>query len=177
MAAPMRALATVAALALLASPARAEEQRKRGSTALALSASGTAVSLGIMIVAARDATSGEDADRMMLVGAGALLLAPSLGHWYAGDKISTGLLARLGGTALMITGAVMAYDCDDLDADCRRDSGESVAMLGAGVFIAGVLWDVATAPDAARRWNARHGVAITPTVTSGGAGLSFGGSF
>jgi len=167
-------------LALLASTARAEEADKSPAIALLLSAGGAVVSFGVAGYGAMLETERgmeRESDRYAAIALAGLLVAPSFGHWYAGDALPTGLLVRAGGGALLLTAYAMATECRT-DASCAGDhSARVVALAGGGAILAGVLWDIATAPRAARRWNARHDLAITPALTSGGAGLALGGSF
>lgn len=161
----MRALAAFAALVLAAPVARAEE-RKDESTAFALSATGTLISTVLLAQAAHTQSDG-----YFHAAALGLAIAPSLGHWYAGEYLSGGMVARAGGAALVVIGSQID-GCED-----ACDAGMALMMGGAATFVAGVLWDVATAPKAARSWNKRHEISITPSLTSDGGGLSLGGSF
>ena len=167
----MKLAATVLALSVFASPALAEE-RKSENAAFALSAGGTLVSAGLVAYAAHRAPD-DAADTYLAAGAVALAVTPTLGHWYAGDYVTLGLGARVVGGAAIYLGHRMA----SCGGDCSSDGGTALMVFGAGAVIAGALWDVATASRAAQTWNARHYLALTPTVTPGGAGLSFGGSF
>ena len=168
----MRALVI---LALLARFAHAEPAEKSPTTALLLSASGTVASAAALAYAFH-LDSGRMANTYAAIGITGLLVHPSLGHWYAGNGLSTGLLVRAGGGALVLTAALMAMDCRQ-DHTCGDSPTGARALGGAGVILAGAIWDIATAPSAARRWNARHALAITPTATAHGAGLAVGGTF
>jgi hypothetical protein len=168
----MRALVI---LALLASTAHADEVSKSPATALALSAGGTAASVAALIYASSRDTAPE-ANTVAVLGLGGLLVTPSLGHWYAGEKASTGLLIRAGGGAIVLAAALMALECRANNTCDDRPTG-ALLIGGATWILVGAIWDVATAPRAARRWNARHAVSIVPTVTPAGAGLAVGGAF
>jgi hypothetical protein len=170
----MQLASTIAALALIATPARAHaDDSKSPEAAFALSATGALISVGLLGYAAHIAP-GAEADRLALGAGASLIVTPSLGQVYAGNYLTVGLGARVGGAALMVLG-YHAASCGET-GDCSPQLGAASLIAGAGVFIAGVLWDVATAPRAARRWNERH-LTLTPTITGDRAGLAIGGAF
>jgi hypothetical protein len=175
----MRHTILIVALTLAASDAHAESSpHKEPGTATLVSIGATVlpIAVGAAIV------SKEDVGAAVLIGAGAIL-GPSAGHWYAGELGLPGLAIRGAGITIM---AVVANDA----AGCFfKDGGEegkncklvnAVAIVGAGVYLGGVVYDWATANASARRHNARS-LSIAPTMVSGtrstGAGLGITGSF
>ncbi|HEY3807798.1 MAG TPA: hypothetical protein VGL61_34675 [Kofleriaceae bacterium] len=115
----------------------------------------------------------------VVTGVAAAVALPSLGHWYAGDRDVTQLLTRGAGAALMVGGFAGALEAPWSDND---PSGLVVAAIGAGIIIASSIYDVATAPRAARQYNARrHSLIVTPAplATDRGmvSGFAVAGSF
>lgn len=124
--------------------------------ALTLSALGTAVPAAMMY---------SDSSDMAFVGWMALLLAPSMGHWYAGKRFTLGMGVRLTSVGLI--------------AMAVNNGSSDIVYTAIAALAMGSALDLATAPDAARRHNAR--LKLTPTVLrshSGGApGLAAVGAF
>lgn len=171
-------LAVVAALtATLAAPAHAEPEEsspKSETTALALSLGGTLASAGLMAYGL--SRGPEKAGVAMFdVGLASALITPSLGHFYAGKVMTTGLVLRGAGAAIAAVGAAQSLGC--WDNTCNAwDSGLVALGVGASVAAVGAIWDIATAPKAARDYNARH-VRIAPIGPGGSIGLGFMGEF
>jgi len=177
----LAAVAVLAATLTAAAPAHAEtDPPKSETTALALSLGGSLASVGLMAAAFSDLVH-EDETTAHLFGAGLLSLAitPSLGHIYSGKVLTGGLALRAGGAALALVGLAQALDCGLIEV--RRscgffESGEAAVVLGGTVAAAGVIWDIATAPRAARRFNEKH-VTLVPAAPGASLGLSLAGRF
>lgn len=177
-------LASLATLALLATPARAEhdepDDAKSPGTATALAVGGTllpaaAIALGFSVV---DDNPGLGS-LAITTGTIGLGLGPSAGHWYAGKSVTGGLGLRVLGAAVAGAGAMKAMDDCFLETQPCSSVGDSIMVAGAAVFVGGVVWDIATADNAARDWNRRHGVSVSvaPTVTDRSAGITLVGAF
>ena len=136
--------------------------------ALWLSLGGTGVALaGVALAVATD-------NKPLTTLAGlALWVGPTLGHIYAGHTWNTGLAIRLGSAAVAVVGAVMAlqciWECTDSDRQ-TAEAGTGLALLGAAGYVTGLIYEIATAPAAARDANAEHGWMIAPIAMSHGAG-------
>lgn len=162
----------------LATPADA----KSPTTAILLSLGGTAGSLALMVAGAN--SSGANADSLVTVGLLSTLVTPSLGHWYAGHYLTGGMAMRAGGGVLVIAGLAQALgsslDSENSGSGDNGDSGAAMFLVGAGLYVGGALYDIATAPSAAERWNTTH-LQLAPTMVSSGThttvGLGLGGSF
>jgi hypothetical protein len=145
-------------------------------TALGLSLGGTVASWAMLIV-------GSKYDNAALGTTGALgtLLAPSFGHWYAHDGLTRGLGLRLLGLGAGAVGLSMALDhlFDDSES-AHADDGTIAALMiaGIGLYAAGTIDDIATAPSAAHRYNARFEVmGVVPTMSQHGGGFALAGRF
>src|SRR5678816_4144763 len=107
-----RALVAIAMLSALTFSTRravagdAAPELKDRDTAFALSAGGTAVSIGLLVAGVRN-------DSLTLASAGLLgsLVAPSAGEFYAGKLLAPGLGIRLLSTAVGLAGAMSATSC------------------------------------------------------------------
>ncbi len=169
----MRSL--VVAVLLVASTARANAESESDddvspATATLLSAAGTAVAY-VGSIKLADATSmSATSTRDLAIGASAAawIALPSLGHWYAHDWLSTGLVIRTVSIGLI---ALAAHDNNCEDAPCGGDFVIAGAMLG---LVTGTVWDLATAPGAASNYNARRRVTIAPTVLTPPSGPVIG---
>jgi hypothetical protein len=153
---------------------------KSPGTALLLSLGGTVASLALMGVA-----EGAQNDGIGAVGGIGVWVAPSFGHWYSGKLWTDGLTLRFAGAGAIIVGAVLLIgDCINDEVGCDDETPAFVLIVGgAGAFVAGGIYDIATAPGAAHRHNERlrarasYGWAVAPMVTRDRAGLVVGGSF
>ena len=143
-------------------------------------------------VAAGTAFAASGAGEGVLLGAVALIVAPSLGHFYAGEtghgvwmSVGRGALAFLAVGSL----AVGAFQCFDLGLGERSEPCEpsSVPFVLAAVFATGAVgmavYDIVDAPDAARRTQERSrkrttNFSLAPAIhPGGGAGLVMATTF
>jgi hypothetical protein len=171
----------VLACLLSASAAHADDEPKSPTVALALSA-GAGVVLPVALFASAVAANTPLAPTRpsALFLGGALVAAgvgPSLGHWYVGEYLTTGLWIRLAGGAVVALVA-SSNSCGGLGCE---GSATTLLALGAVTVGVGMIVDVATARGAARSFNHHGAVTITPTVMTARSGpvmgLGLGGSF
>jgi hypothetical protein len=147
-----------------------------------------------MVVAAASNTSSSWAPGVGIVGGGSmafgLTLGPSIGYSYSGEHLrgwGVGVLRLAGltiGTVSLVDAALENAFCDDY---CTHKDTSGTVLLGTTLVIATLLsaiYDLAKAPDAARRSNVRQGLSdlnLVPVVaTSGPAafrGLALAGRF
>lgn len=148
-------------------------QAKSPKAAVGLSVLGTVVPL-LMIGTAVGLGDGTPEGHMPLYLAGmtGTFIGPSIGHWYAGEVGTAGLLGRGLGAGLIGVGAAMSLNClGSPDASCEPDrAGEVIAVAGIALYAGSTIYDIATAGRAAKRWNLAH-VQVAPTLV-GGAGHS-----
>jgi hypothetical protein len=140
--------------------------------ALGLSLGGTVASYALLIVggATDNPTAG-------MVGAIGTLFAPSLGHWYSHHYFSRGMGLRLAGIGTEFVGIAMALGSIDSETD-NGDGAALVMLAGAGLYIAGTVDDIATAPSAARDYNHRfQDVHLVPVMNPHGGGMGLIGRF
>lgn len=123
--------------------------------------------------------------------AAGLALGPSAGHVYTGDYARAAGLAALRALALSagtlaVLSQVVGGDCEDgPPGSCG--SSPAIQALGFALLLSApvlAIYDIADAPAAARRANARHGIAalnVLPTVMgngpAAGRGLALAGQF
>lgn len=149
-------------------------EEKSEQAALGLSLLGTIAPFMVTVAAVSS-----DQPELALAGAVGMLIGPSLGHWYAGQYVTGGLLIRGAGAALVLGGLVQALDDFGCEGSCGSE-GATLALAGAAVFIGGTLYDLATAGRAAREWNEKHldmGPMVVSSVSGPVAGLGVAGSF
>jgi hypothetical protein len=111
-----------------------------------------------------------------------ILVGPSVGHFYA-ENISqalTGMGLRLGGGALGVLGGAAVLDAA-LGGDSSGEGGAALILAGGLTILISGGYDIFTADDAAREYNAAHGLnaQVAPTVGPCGeqAGLALRVSF
>lgn len=161
-----------ALVVLLAAATASADPQKDPDTALAISATATLASAGLLAggIATKNAPMG-------VIGGASLLVTPSFGHWYAGDGLSAGLAIR----GLSVVGGVVLIEvlpCSKSD-NPAYECGSSPGAKAWGIFagIAGVAFgigvDLATARSAARE----HDAKLVPTRVGGGYGLALAGTF
>jgi hypothetical protein len=154
---------------------------KDPNTALMLSLGGTLASHAIMF-AGLAANNGD----LVLGGLATGFFAPSFGEWYAGKPLTAGMGIRAASALVTVAGVAQGLKCLDFESsDTRCDSGDSAGVLIAGGLIgyaAGSVYDIATAPSAAREYNQKHAVRLQPAMLrmpSGSTtmGVGIGGTF
>jgi hypothetical protein len=175
---------SVMLLAVLAATASCAHGRSRSpSVARDISVGSTLAAAGLTVAAS--IVPPEEEQRMVggAIGGVVTLLAPSFGHWYAGEGWTIGLAIRLGGAGVGVLGlGVAAYDvvrCIDGGEGCawggRVPVLAATTLIGGTLVIAGAVLDLVRADDSARAHNRRSGWAIVPLP--GGAGLAAHGAF
>lgn len=148
---------------------------RSAGAALGLSLGGTLVAYGCMFGGGylfEASTPGALA--LYSVGGFGTLLAPSFGHWYAGNYFTTGLklrlvalVATLGGTGVLVEG----------DTTDTAVAGVVLALTGVGMFVYGTIQDIGTASSRVRQHDRGHDLAISPIVSPSSAGFALGGRF
>jgi hypothetical protein len=199
----MKSLATVIVAFSLAAPSLAHAQIAEPNTpapvelsedrAVYLSLGATAI--GAAALAGNYATDGEHSGTFTALALTSFVVGPSMGHFYAGDRWTTGLTIRLAGGSLVALGAAMddtschtnvSWGASDTHSGTERECSESlktpVLFTGAAVLVVGAIIDVASTPSAVRVRNARerarfHDIALAPRVTDRDVGLTLSGRF
>ena len=186
----MKLASTAAVLAIVCSSALAHADTDRPfpaaespsyrseNTALALSLGGTAASVAMFGIGL-----GTDNESLAMAGALSSFITPSLGHWYADDLLTAGMGIRAAGVGSMLIGLAESFGCWGNDEGCDTGRADTLIYLGAGAYVAGTVYDIATARSAARERN--EGLRITsiaPTAIQSGAGqvtmgMGIGGTF
>lgn len=164
----------------LTGPAAMGETPKSENTALALSLGGTAASAALVIAGGQSNNGG-----MITAGLLSSLVTPSLGEWYSGTLVTPGMGIRAASAVATVVGFAQAMKCFDADGDCHTPDSAGVLLFGGLIgYAGGAIYDIATAPSAARRYNQRHGLQLTLAPTplrtpSGQAtmGVGIGGTF
>ena len=142
-------------------------------TALGLALGGTVASWGAVIVGGKMGNDG-----LATAGAIGTLIAPSFGHWYSHQIFTRGLGLRALGVGVAIVAFGMAWDASFTGEDDDEDTAGVLLLVGAGMYVAGTVDDIATAGAAARKYNARfRDVTVVPTANANGGGLSLVGRF
>jgi hypothetical protein len=159
------------------------EPPRRRATAVALSAGGAALSIGVAVL-------GFEANNRTLFAVGALssLVTPSAGEVYAGQLFTWGQGIRVVSGGLLTAGFEKFLDCG-LSSGSRRDQCErnrdqtSTLLLGGVIgYGVGLLYDIATADSAVDRYNERYHLHVAPVMTrtagsSSAIGVRISGSF
>lgn len=153
--------------------ARADEETPSHDEAVAFTLTTLPVIASTAAVIASVSTDGLDSGttRSKVIGWGALAglaVGPSLGHWYAGEGYSTGLLLRGAGIAAAVGGLAIGQTGHD-------DPAIGLVLAGSAVFYTGVIWDVATVGSAVRE-HRQSTVSVTPLVGQA-TGLALAGTY
>ncbi len=183
----MRRVAITLVLLFICGTAHAEKKRQ---TATLLSAVSSGVSGGVVIAGFVTAPNSERINEpVMYTGIGLLFVTPSLGEIYAGQYLTWGMGIRLLASGLAVytlNTQTKEATCDNaMSSDapkCEVFTEGAYPLLGIAAigFIGGVWYDVLDAGDAVDRYNAKHGLRVTPVVpTSSGLapGMSLSGTF
>lgn len=143
--------------------------------ALGLSLGGTIVSWGLLI---GSAYMDDNAEPAGTIGAIGTMFAPSFGHWYSHKAFTRGMGIRLLGVGVGLVGFGMAIDSAFDSNNNNDEAAGTVLLLAAGLYVAGTVDDIATATSTARAYNTRfQDVAILPSITQHGGGVSLTGRF
>jgi hypothetical protein len=154
---------------------------KDPDTALTLSVAGTVASHAL-VLAGLAANNGQ----LIAGGLASSLVMPSLGEWYAGKPLTAGMGIRAVSALATVAGLAQSFSCLDFEGTDRscHDSGSAPILVVGGVigYAAGTIYDIATAPGAARDYNRKHAVTVQPALlrTASGStsiGVGIGGSF
>jgi hypothetical protein len=155
----------------------AHEGELSENTALALSLGGT---IGAYTLAAVSADKhGDNAVTLQTVAAFGTFFAPSLGHWYAHSFLTRGLGVRAAGVGVAFAGALLAFSECPLFADthCDPTGADALVVIGAGLYVAGTIDDIVTAPGKARAYNHRTEISVVPLVRKDSGGVAIVGRF
>jgi hypothetical protein len=141
---------------------------KSGATAFAWSFFGTAVPIGMAFAVGSQDDESAAAGFTFL---GALLLGPSLGHFYAGrpGRALTGIGLRTLALAAVTAGVAATWNNES-------DAGDAAAYAGLALGGAVVLWDIVRAPHSAKVRNEqrRRSAAVAPVLSPDGSGIRVG---
>lgn len=163
---------------------------KSENTALGLSVGGPFASAGVAVLGLKLA-SGPEAGTirkevgglLAFAGGAGIVLGPSFGELYAGKYLTGGMDLRLGGLAVMGVGAIAAalskgVDCRDLDCpkNPNTSGADAVIVVGAVLYGAGWIYDVANARATVREYNRAHG-SLSATLVPTGNGVALAGTF
>ena len=155
------------------SPGQLAPGLKSSKTALLLSFLGTAAPLAASLPFIWESSGTSLAHTTAVIGVGAVVIGPSLGHFYAGrpGRAFAGIGLRV------LAGAGVAIAGLGSGAEGGATSGQAALGVAGGIVgAASVIWDIASAPHSARVHNeqARHGLTLTDvrlTDDSRGIGL------
>jgi hypothetical protein len=162
-----------------AAPTSSDAGPKNPDTALMLSLGGAAASAAMVIAGAQ----GSDNGGLLVAGLATSLVTPSLGEWYAGKALTAGMGIRAASAVVTMVGLSESLKCLDADGSCQSDASAGYLLAGGLIgYATGTIYDIATAPTAAREYNRRHAVTVQPSLlrtpwgtTSVGVGI--GGTF
>jgi hypothetical protein len=153
---------------------------KSRNTAIALSAGGTALSIGLVV-------AGASTNDRTLFGAGILssLVTPSAGEIYAdGNPFTWGMGIRAVSSVVAIVGFNEAFQCFLRNDTCHDDPALATTLIGAGAvgYATGIVYDLATAGTAVDEYNKKFNLHVAPTLlrttsSSPTVGVGIGGSF
>ncbi len=162
----------IAIVMLLTSHARADaDDGKSGTTATLLSVGGTAAAyVGIVeLTRVTDHSPGSAEPWAVTADLAMCLALPSLGHVYANDWHPTGLAIRATGLGAIALGALTDRSCED-----EPCGGAALILIGGLTVIAGTVYDIATASEAAHDDNRARRVSIAPTMLNPPSGPVMG---
>jgi hypothetical protein len=143
--------------------------------ALWLSVGGSVGSWTLLIGALYLDLSDDQGDSLALsgIGAASVVLAPSLGHWYADTTFTRGMGLRAAGLVSVIYGGANMFN----ETSSHQELGRWLFLAGVGLMLGGTIDDMVTAPGRARRRNQELGLAVAPLATPHSAGLALAGRF
>jgi hypothetical protein len=156
-----------------AQPAQPSPESSDPDNALAQSLGGTATSLalvGASVALAVQPNADENKPlwmTMAVLGAGGIVVAPSLGHVYGAHRWNTtGFQLRLAGVGIAGGGLSLLMIAGLGGGDGWGIAAEVLFGAGAALVLAGGVHDIATVKSATRRYDAirRAGLSLAPTL-------------
>lgn len=153
-----------------ARPAKAQPAPKSPARAFWYAFANTTVPLGTVVVLRPEAGVTLP---LLIYG---FIAGPAAGHLYVRDhdRALHGIALRAGLAGAMAGGAAVMFRDGFIDRET-----DAAGALGAGLFIAGglalvasTIADLDAAPEAARAYNAGHGLTVVPVAGRGAAGLA-----
>lgn len=167
----------VVLLALCARGNAAPLGQRDEDTATLLSVGGTVgplLTMGVSIAVAVEEGEADTASvSLFALGALGLYALPSAGHWYSGKGWTRGFGIRTVGIVIAGIGALKEYERIGCHCFCSNDNSNFYLMgIGGAFILSGAAYDIATASDRARAYNARLQPVVTPVPMPGGGGVS-----
>jgi hypothetical protein len=169
-------VAVLVVLFSIPSPGAGADDGPRDPATAGLLSGGITFAGGLVVAMAVD----RDSAALGALGGTGLALGPSTGHWYAGEVVNPGLGVRVGGLAVAALGATMIHDGRGADGACdstRCRVGTGLAVAGPVLVAGGTLYEILTAPGAARAHNRRRALGVTPAALDDGFGFTVAGNF
>lgn len=150
-------------------------QPKSRGLAAALSALGSVAPYALFGPMMQSEHPSRGAQDLALTGAAMLVVLPSAGHWYAGEGFTLGFATRIAGAGAIAWAIESSRSSSCSDCGGLASPGVVLGSLAGGALIlAGQIYDIATAPGAADRWNREHGAMIVPAPMPIGTGYGVG---
>jgi hypothetical protein len=111
------------------------------------------------------------------LGLAIVAIGPSIGHWYAHEWWSPGLIIRAAGAAAL-AGGLVGRSCG-FESECGHDPRDNLVTFGALAFVIGTVADIVTAPSAARHYNRQHAaqLQVVPIASPTTAGIALTSAF
>lgn len=154
-----------------AQPAVADDDpEKSAALALGLSLLGT----GAGVAALFAASDVDDGEVLGVAGLAALVVGPSLGHFYAGEPdrgvrhaaVRLGALATMGAGFALVFSSPCAFGSENECPETREELGVGIIVAGALLGAGSAVYSIVDAPLAARRTN-RASLIVTPAPIMG----------
>src|SRR4051812_33236277 len=106
------------------------------------------------------------------VGSIMFMVGPTTGHIYAGHTWNGGLAARLIGVGAGFIGLLLIVPCIEGCSDGNGTAGAVFLVGGALTYAGGGIYEIATAGEAAHRYNREHGFEAAVVPTANGVALA-----
>lgn len=163
----------VTAASAHAQPADATDLQYEKSPGLALALSLLGTGAGVAALFA--ASEVEDGELVGTLGVAALVVGPSLGHFYAGEPdrgvrhaaLRLGAVATMGAGLALFFSSPCAFGSENECPETREDLGLTIFVAGALLGAGSAVYSIIDAPFAARRAN--RALIVTPAPIVGPA--------
>lgn len=133
-----------------------------------------ALSLGTTLAGLVVMSESDNNKTALTAGVVMFVVGPTTGHIYAGAPLSAGLGLRIVGAGAATLGLFEALSHEGTDGS---STGAGLFVCGSLLYIGATMYEIGSAPGAARAYNRKRAYKLVPVASQNAGGVSLIGSF